>query len=390
MRLRLNAFFALVFLLAFLFSTGPISAQQIGKYIAIGAGSEADHAMTEINAASNAAQKLALIDKFAAGPGQGDMALVAAELYVTYYLSQKQYDKVFEYGDKVFAIDSGNFQNALNMVRGASEKGDPEKLLAYGEKAQNILAAYKASPAPSGVAAETWERQKTQTLESNQDNIRWVQQAVYGGAYQTQDPAKRADQLIHFAKIFPDSDYAITALGVAASSYQQAQNTAKMLEVANALLAKNPKNLGMLLLVSDYYGEKGEQLDKAEAYAKQAASLADSAPRPDNITEDQWKQQTALQKGLALSTLGQVNLQKKNNPQAIQNFQAAAPLLKSNDIGYARNEYRLGFAFINLKKFAEAKAAFSEAASVKGPYKQLAMDKIKTIPAGPAARRKST
>ena len=51
---------------------------------------------------------------------------------------------------------------------------------------------------------------------------------------------------------------------------------------------------------------------------------------------------------------------------------------------------RWRFAFINLKKFAEAKAAFSEAASVKGPYKQLAMDKIKTIPAGPAARRKST
>jgi len=33
-------------------------------------------------------------------------------------------------------------------------------------------------------------------------------------------------------------------------------------------------------------------------------------------------------------------MQKKNNAQAIQNFQAAAPLLKSNDIGYARNAYR--------------------------------------------------
>jgi len=45
-----------------------------------------------------------------------------------------------------------------------------------------------------------------------------------------------------------------------------------MLEVGNALLAKDPKNLGMLLLVSDYYGEKGEQLDKAESYARQAAT----------------------------------------------------------------------------------------------------------------------
>ena len=383
-------FARVVLVLTILFCAAIASAQQIGRYVPVSAGSEADHAMTEINAASDPAQKLALIDKFAAGPGQGDMAMVADELYVNYYLAQKQYDKVFEYGDKIFAIDPGNFQNAMNMIRAASEKGDTEKLLAYGEKTQGILTAYKASPAPSGVAADTWELQKTHTIENNQDNIRYVQQAVYNGAYQTQEPAKRADELLHFAKIFPDSEYALTALGVAASSYQQAQNAPKMLEVANALLAKDPKNLGMLLLVSDYYGEKGEQLDKAEAYAQKAAALADSAPRPENVTEDQWTQQTALQKGLALSTLGQVNLQKKNNTQAIQNFQAAAPLLKSNDVGYARNAYRLGFAFINLRKIPEAKAAFTQAASVNSPYKQPALDKIKTLPASPATRHKAS
>ncbi|HVH50088.1 MAG TPA: hypothetical protein VM781_00355 [Candidatus Bathyarchaeia archaeon] len=385
-----SRFAKVVAVLAVFFSATTVSGQQIGKYVPVSAGSDADRAMAEINAASDPAQKLALLDKFAAGPGQGDMAMVADELYVNYYLAQKQYDKAFEYGDKIFAIDPGNFQNVTNMIRAASEKGDPEKLLTYGEKTQSILTAYKASPAPSGVAADTWEQQKARTIESNRDNIHYVQQAVYNGAFQTQDPAKRADELLRFARIFPDSEYALTALGVAASSYQQAQNAPKMLEVANVLLAKDPNNLGMLLLVSDYYGEKGEQLDKAEAYAQKAATLADSAPRPENVSEDQWKQQIALQKGLALSTLGQVNLQKKNNAQAIQNFQAAAPLLKSNDVGYARNEYRLGFAFINLKKFPDAKAAFTQAASVNSPYKQPALDKIKTLPTAPAARHKAS
>jgi tetratricopeptide (TPR) repeat protein len=385
MKLRQTA----VFVLLLLFSAFAVSAQQIGKYVPVAAGSDADRAIAEINAATDPAQKLALIDKFAAGPGQGDMAQVADDLYVNFYLAQKQYEKAFEAGDKLFAIDPLNFQNAVNMVRGASEKGDPEKLLQYGERAQNIITAFKASAAPAGTEADKWEEEKAHALESNQDNLRYIQQAVYGGVYQTQDPAKRADQLIRFAKIFPDSQYALPAMGVAATSYQQAQNAPKMLEVANALLARDPNNLGMLLLVSDYYGEKGEQLDRAESYAQKAVTLADSSPRPVNVPEDQWKQQAALQKGLGLSTLGQVNLQKKNNAQAVQNFQAAAPLLKSNNASYARNEYRLGFAFINLKKVAEAKAAFTEAASVDSPYKGPAHDKLKTLPAAPASHRKA-
>ena len=372
----------------FVLTSSISDAQQIGKYVPVAAGSDTDHAIAEINATSDPAQKLALLDKFAAGPGQGEMALVADEMYVNYYLSQKQYDKALEAGDKLFAIDPLNFQNAVNMVRAASEKGDPEKLLLYGEKAQNIIVAFKASPAPSGSTPENWESEKTHAIESNKDNLLYIQQAVYGGIYQVPDPAKRANELLRFAKIFPDSQYAVPALGVAASSFQQAQNTQKMLEVADALQAKDPNNLGMLLLVSDYYAEKGEQLDKAEAYAKKAATVADSAARPENVPEDQWKQQSALQKGLALSTLGQVSLQKKNNTLAVQNFQAAAPLLKSNAASYARNEYRLGFAFINLKKVAEARAAFSEAASVDSPYKGPAQDKLKSLPAATAARRK--
>ena len=67
----------------------------------------------------------------------------------------------------------------------------------------------------------------------------------------------------------------------------------------------------MLLLLADDYSEKGDHLDQAEAYAKKAASLVDTAKKPDNLSDDQWKQQTSIQKGVALSTLGQISLQKK-------------------------------------------------------------------------------
>jgi tetratricopeptide (TPR) repeat protein len=376
-----------LFLLAY--STPPAFAQQIGKYVPIQAGSEADHALTEINATTDAAQKLALIDKFAAGAGkEGDYPLVVDGLYVDYYIGQKNYDKAFELGDKLFALDPDSFTNAMNMIRAASEKGDADRLITYGEKAQAILKRYKEAAAPAGMDAAQWEQQKAQTLEANKDGIAYMQQAVFSGAYQVKDAGKRAALLTKFAQIFPDSLYANQALGVAATSYQQAQNAPKMLEVASGLLAKDPNNLGMLLLLSDYYSEKGEQLDKSDAYAKKVIAVLPTAKKPEGLSDEQWEQQKALQKGLALSSLGQVNIQKKDNAQAVENLKAAAPLLKSDDGSFARNQYRLGFALLNLKRNAEAKEAFTQAASVNSPYKGPAQDKLKAI-AAPAKRKAS-
>jgi len=377
---------AIGFVAFLVFSIRPASGQQIGRYVPIPAGSEADHALTEINGTADPAQKLALIDKFSSSLGQGDMAIVADDLYVNYYIAQKNYDKAFEYGDKLFALDPDNFANAVNMVRAASEKNDNDKLTAYGEKASGILQRFKAAPPPAGTEAEGWQRQKAATLESNKDSIAYVEQAVYMVAYKTTNPSKRAAMFTHFAQIFPDSPYANQALGVAATSYQQAQNIPKMLEVANGLLAKDSNNIGMLLLLSDYYSEKGEQLDKAEASAKKAIALLGTAQKPEGVTDEQWQQQVSLQKGLALSSLGQVNLQKKDNPQAAENFKSAAPLLKADEGSFGRNQYRLGFALLNLKKNAEAREAFTQAASVNSAYKGLAQAKLKSFEA--AAKQK--
>ena len=362
---------------------------QIGKYVPIPAGSDADHALTEIDATTDPAQKLALIDKFAANIAQGDLAIVADDRYVNYYIAAKNYDKAFEYGDKLFALDPDSLANGVNMVRAAQEKGDSDKLFSYGDKVAAILKRYKDAPAPEGKDQQDWDNTKKQTLENARDSIVYVQQLIFNGAYQAPDVAKRAALLTRFAQMFPDSPYADQALGVAAASYQQTQNAPKMLEVANGLLAKDPSNLGMLLLLSDYYSEKGEQLDKAEAYAKKAVSVLETAKKPDGLTDEQWQQQSALQKGLALSAMGQVNIQKKNNAQAVDNLKAAAPLLKPNANSYARNQYRLGFALLNLKRVPEAKAALTDAASVNSPYKSLAQDKLKALSGATPAHAKS-
>jgi tetratricopeptide (TPR) repeat protein len=371
------------------FALVPACKAQLGKEVSIPAGSDADHQMTAILAA-DPSQKLALIDDFSKAHPDGDFQIVADQQYVNYYLNVKQYDKAMEYGDKLFALDPNNYLNAVNMVRAASEKGDGDKLFLYGEKANAILQRYKSSPAPEGVSADQWTREKSEKLDSLKDDQEYVRQALYSGAYSAKDPTKKADYFLRYAKMYPDTPEAEQALTMAASAYQQAQNRPKMLEVANSALAKDPNDINILLLLADDYSEKGDQLDKAETYAKKAGTLVDSAKKPDNMTDDQWKQQVSIQKGLSLSALGQINLQKKQEAQAVDNLSKAAPLLKSNAVLYARNEYRLGFAYLNLKKNADATKAFKEAASVDSPYKVPSQQKLAELSGAKAAPKKAS
>jgi len=376
-------------LLLLLANIAPASMAQLGKSVPIPMGSDEARQLDAISAASDPAEKLKLIDEFSKAHPDDDFQIIADEQYVNYYITAKQYDKAFEYGDKLWARDPDNYANGVNMVRAANEMGDTERVFAYGEKAAGIVQRYKAAPVPEGTAAEYWKEQKAGKLEQTKENQDYVEQSMLNAAYQTKEPAKKADFLARYAKSFPDSPNAQRAMIGAAYSYQQAQDPQKMQELVNGVLAKDPNNIGMLLAAADIYSEAGTQLDKAEEYAKKVGTLCDTAKKPENLSDEEWKKQNDLQKGLALSALGQVSLQKKDSAGAVKNLLSAAPLLKADATSYARNQYRLGFAYVNLKKKPEAIQAFTDAASVDSPYKETAAEKAKELSAlKPAPRRK--
>ena len=360
---------------------------QIGRRVMIQAGTPEDKALSEISATADRAQKLGLIDKFLADYGKGDMAVVAYELYISYYQEEKNHDKVAEYCEKLLSVDPDNFSAAVNLVRAENEKGDQAQLFAAGERLGAILARYKARPAPEGVSAGQWQQEKADALAQAQDNITYVEYALFNSAYQTRDPATKAGLFERFLAAFPDSPYVPNAQALVAVAYQQAQNYPKMLEFARGVLARDPSNTGMLLLLADYFSERGQQLDKAEEYSKKALALLAAAQKPSGLSDEQWQRELSLQRGLAWSALGQIYIERKRDAQALDAFRIAAPLLKPDPVTYARNQYRMGFALLNLKRIPEARAALAEAASINSPYRSLAQAKLNSLPGGAPAKK---
>jgi tetratricopeptide (TPR) repeat protein len=135
----------------------------------------------------------------------------------------------------------------------------------------------------------------------------------------------------------------------------------------------------MLLLLADYWSENGQQLDKAAQNAKAALDLLPQAKKPENVSDDQWQKQIAVQKGLALSSLGAVYVGNDRNAQAVDAFKQASPLLKPDAFSYARNLYRLGFTLAKMKRIPEARVVLKEAASINSPYKARAQETLEKI-----------
>jgi tetratricopeptide (TPR) repeat protein len=362
------------------------AAGQIGKKVAVPAGTPEDTAVSAIYAEQDPAKKIALLDQFAAQHPTGDMALLADQLYVTTYTTEKNYDKAFEYGEKALAIDPDNFDTAVNLVRTAQEAGDNTKLFHYGEVVGGILSRYKASPVPAGTSAADWAEKKKESLEEAQQEIQYVQSAFLNAAYQASDPLTKAQLFERFAIAFPDSPNTSTADTECVLAYQAARNTPKMLDAAQRALKADPNNATVLVTIADYWSDQEKNLDVAEADAKKAMDALATAKKPDGVTDEDWQQRISLQKGLALSALGQVEVIRGQNAAAIQAFEQASPLLKSNTFSYGRNLYRWGFTLAKMRRTLEARRILTQAVDTKSPYSSLAEQTLAKI-GGPLRSR---
>jgi tetratricopeptide (TPR) repeat protein len=259
-------------------------------------------------------------------------------------------------------------------------------MFTYGEKMEEIVARYKARPAPAGMNPKEWESRQAAALSDIKEQVRYVQVTLFQAVNQQADPKRKAQLLERYATGFPDSPDAANAQSLTANAYRQAQNYPKMQEFAQKILARDPNNLSMLLLLADDGSERNVNLDKADENAHRALDLLGKAAKPEGLSDEQWAQQKSLQQGLAWSSIGQVQLRRNQNSQAVESLKTASPLLKSDNFSYARNQYRLGFAYVNLKEMADARAAFAEAASVDSPFKGPAQEKVASIGSTPPAK----
>ena len=192
---------------------------------------------------------------------------------------------------------------------------------------------------------------------------------AYNQAAAKTDPAQLEAAADEFAQKFPNSELKELLYDRAMTSYQQQNNSAKVVAVGRKAIALNPTNPVALVAVASalVMDTRESDLDRDSRYAeasKDAQSGLDNIDTglevPPGVPEAQVAAAKANLRSIAYDTLGVIAMNKKDYAAAEQNFQKAADLMK--DQPDAVVYIRLSVVQDNEKKYAEALDSANKAA----------------------------
>ena len=237
---------------------------------------------------------------------------------------------------------------------------------------------------------------KTPPAAKTQDEF-----AAYNAAVGNQDNAAAEKAADDFAAKFAQSDLRGLLYATLMRRYQQANDPEKTLEMARKVLTYAPNDPVALVMASTVLAERTresdldreERYDEAVKYAKRALETVNSELMvPSNSSAEQIEGAKKVLQSMAHSAIGMVNLDRKNDGAAAQEFQQSIALSAPGPVE-PLTYLRLALAQDHLKQYPEALISANkavESAPANSPVAMLAKQEVDRLnklndSAGPAA-----
>jgi len=195
-------------------------------------------------------------------------------------------------------------------------------VLYWMKRATMILAL--ASLTMAGLWAQA--QQKTPEFKDRQEYDIFTQ--VQKEAQPTGNANTLLQLLDQWKQKYPDSNWDEVRMGIYVSAYRMLNSAAKMWQAAKDLVAKYPKDLtglyNLTFLTIHMNDKSPDTLDTGEKAAKGFLGIMDEiydpSKKPQNLTEDQWKQDRKNNEALAHKSLGWIAMQREKWEDAEKEF----------------------------------------------------------------------
>jgi tetratricopeptide (TPR) repeat protein len=199
--------------------------------------------------------------------------------------------------------------------------------------------------------ARVWGQAEAPTTPQPQKN--WKDRAEYDlfDAITKDTNAKtKLEKLQQWEKQYSTTDYGNERQMLFLTTYVALNQPQQAVNVGKQILAKDPKNFSALYYIMYYTralagsNPTPEVLDQGEKAAKTILENIDTPP--PNVTEGQWKTARTDVENLAHTTLGWIELQRKNWEGAEAEFQKSVQINPKN----GEVDYLMGTALASEKK----------------------------------------
>lgn len=205
------------------------------------------------------------------------------------------------------------------------------------------------------------------------------QDAAYKAFLKEQEPAKKIQLGNDFLQRYPKSPLAERVDAGMMDIYRAQQNWKNSYVFADRALALKPDDVDVLTTVgwtiphvySPDDPDAGQELDKAETYAKHAIDVMAKMPKPPDMTNAQFEAARAKRTFQAHSALGLVYFRREDYGDSAKELELST---NGNPIQDQTDLFVLGVDLQNLNRFGEAAEAFRGCSQVAGPLQNQCKD----------------
>lgn len=240
----------------------------------------------------------------------------------------------------------------------------------------------QTTPAPAPPQAPPTPPHRTPPSAKTQDEF-----AAYNAAANNPDTAAAEKAADDFAQKYPQSDLRALLYGSIMRRYQQGNDSDKTLEMARKVLTYEPNDPVALVMAATVLAERTREgdLDREERYdeaVKDAQKALETVNTdlmvPSNASTEQIDSAKKVLQSMSHSAIGMVDLDRKNDAGAVQEFQQSIALSTSGQVE-PLTYLRLALAQDHLGQYKEALISANkavESSPANSPVAMLAKQEV--------------
>jgi tetratricopeptide (TPR) repeat protein len=362
-----------------------VAGQYNDEPLAINQGPEAQF-LELVDLVAEPAKQLELLDTFIGRfPRYAAMSTIHAqrqEIFVTL----RQWDQALDVGNKLLALDESDIETVRRNLKAAEGKGDAELIAKWSARLKQLEPPEGEVTVVSSVRLPFVDDIPDDLAAVDLGSIpkqhkNRVEAFLFNRALEEKDPVRKLQLLSVFEKQFPASSHLSKVRYLFYLTHLQRQDHVKALAAAEAVLERDKSREDVVFYAAQNYFVTRKSPEKVLTLSALLLDLAQSKPKPEEMTDEAWQKQKTLMTSQAHWMIGSTHFQHQRWAESDKALRAALAISPAKSELTEMIVLNLGWVNYKLRNIDESLKFYRQCVAMHGANQATAAQSIVSIKA---------